>query len=208
MINNLQDLQDLFLRHAAKAKNNSDMMSSNFSCPGISNGQKVELVKLGVEFPSSYVNVIEKYNVYFVDLSWFSLSPHPFGTKDLIDCLNRANCQDPFFPKEFMEKHRMYQIGSYNTDLVCVTAGTGQFKEGEILFVEEGYDIYNPQDDQIHPLAKDFEQFLIVAGNLNEIHREIKEDNSNWEEKKNEFIERLRLLGVDENYHKAWLNVF
>jgi len=204
MINNLQDL---FLRHGAKAKNNSDMMSSNFSCPGISNGQKVELVKLGVEFPSSYVNVIEKYNVYFVDLSWFSLSPHPFGTKDLIDCLNRANCQDPFFPKEFMEKHRMYQIGSYNTDLVCVTAGTGQFKEGEILLVEEGYDIYNPQDDQIHPLAKDFEQFLIVAGNFDEIHCATIEDNSNWEEKKNEFIERLRLLGVDENYHKAWINV-
>lgn len=102
----------------------------------------------------------------------------------------------------------MYQIGSYNTDLICVTAGTDQFTEGEILFVEEGYDIYNPQDNQIHPIAKDFEQFLIAAGNLHQVREEIADDNLNHEEKKNEFIERLRVLGVDEKYHKAWLSVF
>lgn len=175
--------------------------------PGIMK-ESIDLITREIgTLPVSYLSFLENYNLNGVDIGYFGLSPLSYNPGGIITNLKEAN-HDPFFPKEFMEKHRMYQIGSYNTDLVCVTAGTGQFKEGEILFVEEGYDIYNPQDDQIYPLAKDFEQFLIVAGNLNEIHREIKEDNSNWEEKKNEFIERLRLLGVDENYHKAWLNVF
>ena len=96
----------------------------------------------------------------------------------------------------------------YNTHLLCLTNGTDKYKNGEILFIEEGLDIYRPQESQIHPLAKDFEQFLIAAGNLSQIQEEINDDNSNWEEKKAEFIERLKILGVGEEYHLAWLSVF
>ncbi|MEI6627785.1 MAG: hypothetical protein WCN27_00015 [Alphaproteobacteria bacterium] len=34
----------------------------------------------------------------------------------------------------------------------------------------------NPAPEDIQPLAKDFEQFLIVAGNLDQVRREIKGD--------------------------------
>ena len=158
--------------------------------------------------PDSYTNILRLINVYGVSIGLFNISSYCSRNTDIVDSLLVSNIEDPFFPKEFMEKHNMFQIGSYNTDQLCVTAGTAHFKEGEILFVEEGYDIYNPQDSQIHRLAKDFEQFLIVAGNLSQIHGEIHKDNSNLEEKKSEFIERLQTLGVSKEYHQAWLSVF
>lgn len=207
MITTLPQLQTELLSQADLEQDPIFKRPYLLTSPGCSNERFSFLQQNILGLPKSFANLLPSYSFNGVIIDEFELSPHSFRDLDIVEGLLKS-IEDPFFPKEFMEKHRMYQIGSYNTDLVCVTAGTGQFKEGEILFVEEGYDIYNPQDDQIHPLAKDFEQFLIVAGNLNEIHREIKEDNSNWEEKKNEFIERLRILGVDENYHKAWLNVF
>jgi hypothetical protein len=116
--------------------------------------------------------------------------------------------EDPFFPKAFMKKHQMYQVGSYNTDQICITKDTSQFREGEILFVEEGDDIYNPQDSQIHRLAKDFEQFLIIAGNLAQTHQKMDENEKILEEQKEIFIKILKELHINEAYQKAWISLF
>ena len=62
------------------------------------------------------------------------------------------------------------------------------------------------QNQDVH--HKDFEQFLIVAGNLDQIHTEMQGDDSLYEQKKDEFLGRLRALNVDEKYDRAWLNVF
>lgn len=102
----------------------------------------------------------------------------------------------------------MYQIGSCDTDILCVTEGTNQFHEGEVLYIKEGFDIYNPDDNQILLIAKDFEQFLIIAGNLNQIHREIDGDFTNSDEKFAEFFNRLDILGIDKIYQGAWESVF
>ncbi len=207
MINNLDDLvlytYQYFEQLGAK-KHFEDVLISK------ANFKEIDLYEVDNRLsflPKSYLNVIKKIDIAGSVISTFSLSLSSLRHENIIQQLLDAR-NDPFFPKEFMEKHKMYQIGSYNTDLICVTAGTDQFTEGEILFVEEGYDIYNPQDNQIHPITKDFEQFLIAAGNLHQVREEIADDNLNHEEKKNEFIERLRVLGVDEKYHKAWLSVF
>ncbi len=146
------------------------------------------------------------YSFERVEVDGFYMSPYSFRSPDTVEGLLEAY-EDPFFPREFMDKHKMYQIGSYNTDILCVTEGTDQFPEGEILYIDEGYDIYNPQDSQIRRIAKDFEQFLIVAGNLEQIHSEMPNDDSVYEQKKAEFYDRLKKLGVEDIYHKAWLNV-
>lgn len=207
MINTLSQLQTIFLKEAALEEDPIFRRPSLLTSPGCSNSRISLLLKQIPEFPKSYTDLLPLYSFNGVIISDFELSPYSFRDLDVVDGLLKT-LEDSFFPKEFMEKHRMYKVGSYDNDLICVSSGTNQFKEGEILFVEEGDDIYNPQDSQIHKLAKDFEQFLIVAGNLNETHREINEDESNREEKKAEFIERLNSLGVDQKYHKAWLSVF
>lgn len=174
--------------------------------PGISEESEKKLKASIPYLPSSYLELVKKYNFLEVCIGWFLVWPGGrFKTLEdsVIDALN-----DSFFPKEFMEKHKMYQVGFCNTDLICVTAGTNQFAKGEVLFVDEGFDIYNPQDSQVHSLAKDFEQFLIIAGNLNQAQRGIHEDESNYEEKKQEFLDRLKRLGVDEKYHGIWVSLF
>ncbi len=165
------------------------------------------LLAQGMKLPLSYVNIIQSFEFNGIDIDVFDLSPYGKPGVDIIQSLLEAY-EDPFFPKAFMSKHKMYQIGSYNTDILCITEGTDQFEEGEILYIDEGYDIYNPEDSQIHPIAKDFEQFIIIAGNLEQIHSEMAEDESNYEEKKIEFLNRLRALGVDKKYDNAWLRVF
>ena len=153
--------------------------------------------------PQTYCNVIKKLDITGVLLGGFCLSPYSLKKEKIEEQLRKA-FDGPFFPKEFMDKHRMYQVGSCNTDLICVTAGTEKFTNGEVLLVEEGLDIYNPQDSQIHLLAKDFEQFLIIAGNFDQVRSEINEDESNYAEKKEKFLDRLKKLKIDEKYYSAW----
>lgn len=208
MISTIAELQKYIIKGADEFGNIIQKRAFMMTTPGCDQISINYLKQKISNIPDSYTNVLRLINVYGVSIGLFNISSYCSRNTDIVDSLLVSNIEDPFFPKKFMEKHNMIQIGSYNTDLLCLTKGTAHFKEGEILFVEEGYDIYNPQDSQIHRLSKDFEQFLIVAGNLSQIHGKIHKDNSNLEEKKAEFIYILKTLGVSEEYHEAWLSVF
>lgn len=207
MIKTIGELQTLLLSEANLETDPIFKRPYLMTSPGCPSTRLSFLLENISNLPKSYMDLLPLYSFNGVVINDFELSPYSFQDSDIVEGLLKS-IEDPFFPKEFMEKHNMHQIGSYNTDIICITSGTDQFKEGEILYVDEGDDIYNPQDSQIHVLAKDFEQFLIVAGNLNQIHREIKDDNSNLEEKKDEFIKILKALGVNEKYHQSWLSIF
>jgi hypothetical protein len=208
MIKNIQDLQKFVLKDAEDYDDpifkNCHVMHS----PGCSDREIKTLQAYIPHLPTSYLEIINRYDINGTYLGYFSISPSSSRKTNLIDKLIDANLEDPFFPKDFMTRYNMYQIGSNNTDLICVTSGTKEFKEGEVLYVEEGQDIYAPQENQIHKLAKDFEQFLIVAGNLNQVYREISEDESNYDQKRQEFLDRLKILGVHEEYWNTWLMLF
>lgn len=207
MINNINELinfQTSEFNNLGKKEFHKDLL---IYTPGCSEDMINKLYMHIPSIPISYTKMIKGIDINGTILGIFSISPISGRNKSIIEKLI-ITYEDPFFPKEFMQKHKMYQIGSYNTDILCVTEGTDQFHEGEILYIDEGYDIYNPEDDQIHPIAKDFEQFLIVAGNLDQIHTEMQGDDALYEPKKAEFLGRLRALGVDEKYDSAWLNVF
>ncbi|MBP9829546.1 MAG: hypothetical protein KBD04_05895 [Proteobacteria bacterium] len=198
LIVEMKDLEKKFL--------NSEMHRKIFQIylPGLSKEREDRLKLNIVDLPESYLDVARRYNLLNVSVGMFSLWPGGrFKTLEdsVIDALN-----DSFFPKEFMEKHRMYQVGSYNTDLICVTVGTDQFANGEVLFVDEGFDIYNPEDSQVHHLAKDFEQFILVAANLG--RDGVNADSKEFPAKKQEFLDRLKRLGVDEKYRDIWLSLF
>ena len=205
MIDSLKSVQSMMLKEADLTDNLDFKRRYLMTSPGYSTKQIFLLKKSLFDIPNSYTNVLKSYLIDHVSIDGFEISESS-ANSDSIDGLLKAH-KDPFFPKEFMGRHKLYQIGSYNTDLLCVTSGTNQFHEGEILYIDEGYDIYNPQDSQIRRIAKDFEQFLIIVGNLDEIHQEMS-DESNYEQKWQEFCERLKLLKVNELYWPAWKNVF
>lgn len=201
MIQTVNDTQKLLLKEADKFP---ELLMDDNGCTE----DRVQFLKsLLPDIPESYTKWLTKVNLNGICIGYFLISPFSKHPIDIVESFLESY-YDPFFPKEFMEKHRLYQIGAYNTNLIYVSAGTKKFKEGEILFIEEGYDIYNPEDNQIHKIAKDFEQFLIIAGNWYQVREEIYDDDSNWEEKRKEFIARLKALGVSEEYYKIWLSLF
>lgn len=207
MISSLREVQIMLMNLSKKFENPAFKKRFLMTSPGCSIN-RISLLKDKLPgIPKSYIKIITDYYINGIEVHGFDISPYFNNTPDIVADLLEAY-EDPFFPKEFMQKHKMYQIGSYNTDILCVTEGTDQFSEGEILYIDEGYDIYNPEDSQIRPIAKDFEQFLIVAGNLDEIHTQMQGDDSVYDQKCKEFFDRLKLLGVDEKYSRAWLNVF
>jgi hypothetical protein len=57
-------------------------------------------------------------------------------------------------------------------------------------------------------VADNIEQFLIIIGNLNQLHREVDDDESNYDEKRDEFVNRLRILNVNEKYYDSWKLLF
>jgi len=206
MIKNVKKVQLMLINKGVLIENPIFKSSYMMTSPGCSLERILFLKEKLPRLPQSYINIIESYSINGIEIGGLDLSPYGIGNVDIVAALLNAY-EDPFFPKEFMQKHKMYQIGSYNTDILCVTEGTENFEEGEILYVDEGYDIYNPEDSQIRRIAKDFEQFLIVAGNLEEVHTEMSNNDSLYEQKKAEFFRRLEILEVDEKYHSAWLNV-
>jgi hypothetical protein len=207
MISTINELQNLLYEDAEEFEDplyKSRFLLTNEGC----SEERIAFLKKKLpSLPESYTRWLTKLNLNGICIGYFCLSPFSKNPKDIVESILEAS-EDTFFPKEFMEKHNMYRIGFYNTDLICVAAGSDKYKEGEILFVEEGNNIYNPQDNQIHKLAKNFEQFLLIAGNWYQLPEELNKDNSNYEEKREELKARMKSLGADEEYYPIWISLF
>ncbi|CAO4836073.1 MAG: hypothetical protein FADNKDHG_01598 [Holosporales bacterium] len=157
-----------------------------------------------INLPESYLFVIRKYNCMNKVIGYFSISPINYDVDNIVDSLIMA--QDPehsFLPRSILDPFDLYWIGNNNNDTIYVAGkNSPKYQEGEIVDIHEF--ILDAQekdyDDYMMPMAKDFEQFLILAGNLNQVHREFKDET----EAKNEMKRRLNLLNVDQKYHDAW----
>lgn len=204
MIHTLEELQKWILEGVEEIIYNNCFLMTSPGCDPVRLKHLKDLLPL---IPQSYIDVIKKYSICGIRIYLFSISPCSFNSIDIVEGIIKAS-EDPFFPQEFMDKHHMLEIGSYSTDLICLTQDTPHSKGGEILFVDEGHDIFNPQDSQIYLLAKNFEQFLILTANYAQVNGEINENDSNLEEKKLEFLRRLEILNVNKKYHKAWFRFF
>ncbi len=204
-IQTIEELQTFIMQGAEEFEDLTIKRRFMLSSPGCNHERVEALRKKLPDLPESYTRFLERLNLNGVDIGWFGLTPSSNHPVDAVENVLEAQV-DPFFPKEFMQKHRMYYIGYNDTDLVCVTAGTDKFKNGEILYVEEG-DPFEPKDSQIHPLAENFEQFLLLAGNLTQIQGEMQADDSKRKEKRVEFTTIMKKLKVPEKYHKTWLRM-
>lgn len=203
MITTLDQVQSLFLKQSDKEK---DSIFKRHYLMVDSSINEIDLHKLkekNIKLPKSYLKILLRYKVNGISIEDISLSPYSWKNNNIIEDLFEAY-EDSFYPREFMDKHNMHQIGSYEADTLCVTNGTNYYKEGEILLILYNGDIYNPQDNQIKKLAKNFEQFLIMLGNLNQICTETSENYFNKEESRQEFFDRLKILNVDFEYYDGW----
>jgi hypothetical protein len=204
----IEELQAYVLKDADDYNDPIFKRSHLMTSPGCSSEEIERLKKTLTEIPSSYIKVIKDVNLNDISIGYFEVSPSPYHPKGMVENIIEGNEGDYLF-HEYSKQYNLYLVATTPDYGVFVATSASPFTEGEIILIDESIYIEEEYPERwISRLAKDFEQFLIVAGNLNQIHREIRGDNSNWEEKKAQFIERLRVLGVSEEYHKAWLSVF
>lgn len=212
MIKNVSEIQDMLLKQGEKENNPIFKGSYMMTSPGSSPQKLAELKNIFPNLPDSYIKFLGIYNFCGVNLGNFSLYPYSYNDPDIVSDFINAQ-EDSFFPKEFMIKHHLYQIGSLDCDIIAVTEGTNtKFKKGEILYIEEG-DPLNPTDSQILKFAQDFEQFLLAAGNLHQLSTENQEDMDNMDEEeleeklKEQFFVRLNNLNMSAEYQETWKKV-
>ena len=209
MIRTINELQKYILQDADDCCEAIFKRHHLMTSPGCSKEDIEQLNEVLPGMPDSYTSIIEKVNLNGISVGFFEVSPSSFQPQGMLANIIEGN-KGEYLLHEYAKEYELYLVATISDYGVFVAKRKSPFKEGGIILIDEEilFDINHPRDCDIQQLAKNFEQFLIVAGNLNQIHREINEDNSNWEEKKLEFIERLKTLGVSEEYHEAWLLVF
>jgi hypothetical protein len=202
MISTIQALQKYLLKGADGF--DELMMTS----PGCTREKIRELKKALPDIPDSYTKWVEAVTLNGIVVGYFSVSTCSYHSNDIVANLIEGNRAGVMFCEQ-MQKYHLYAIGNTSNFGIFVATASSPHKEGEIIAIDENIyaEKYNAEQ-WIYRLAKDFEQFLIIAGNVNQLHREIKKDDSNYDEKKEEFLERLKILGVAEEYHKSWLLFF
>ena len=117
MISNIDELikfQILEFNKLGKKDFHKDLL---IYTPGCSEKLINTLHKYLVNIPISYTKVIRRIDINGTMLGTLSISPISGRNKDIVEKLI-ITYEDSFFPKEFMKKHKMYQIGSYNTCLL------------------------------------------------------------------------------------------
>lgn len=205
MIKNIKELQDYLLKDANDFDDPIFKRRWMMTSPGCSKEEIEKLKKALPGIPESYTKLLETFNLNGIDVGYFGASPFSFNPEGMVANLIEGNEEGVMFG-DYAQQYHLYSIASYSDIGVFVATASSPYKEGEIIAIDGS--IYADKDNPeqwIEGLAKDFEQFLLVAGNLNQVHREIKRNDPAHQEKRvKEFISRLKKLGVSEEYYGAW----
>jgi hypothetical protein len=186
MIANIKELEkyqsDLWLLLGASDINDSLLLKSNI---------KQELKN---DFPFYFSSFICEYNLEGTEIGYFQL-----GFDNLFE-----------IDKKLLDKLNLIFIGSYPDYTIYVARESPYFKEDQIILIDDEIigNETNPRPEDIQIVADNIEQFLLIIGNLNQLHREVSDDDSNYDEKRIEFIDRLKKLRVNEKYYGLWKLLF
>lgn len=139
--------------------------------PGCSQAAASLLAQRLPGIPHSYLTVARVINIDGVSIGYFQLSPSAYGGRDIAEKVIACNesAMNPLMKRH--QKFGVYQVASWEADPICVAHAHGLFEMGQVV----KYNIGNPTSEPI-VLAEDFEQLLLLAGNLDSIrnkHSEI-----------------------------------
>lgn len=195
------ELRDKLLKSLGEKDGFYKLLMTSPGCPP---SKIAELKKALPGIPSSYTEWVERLNLNGISVGYFGVCPSAYNEEGMVANIIAGN-EEGVMCWEYAKKYHLYAIATSSEITMYVATASSPFKEGEIISIDS--DIYTTEDEAeekkyILPAAKDFEEFLLIAGNLNQINREFKEDS----ERREELAKRLKALNVSEEYHDAWLN--
>jgi hypothetical protein len=208
MIKSIKELQNYVINDLDEKDDVIFQRPCMMTSPGRPKEEIEELKKALPSIPDSYTKWVEAVNLNGIAVGFFDVCPASFCSGGMVANIIEGNRKDVLFWEQ-MQQYHLYSVATIDGYGIFVATSSSPYKEGEIIAIdEEIYGEENNPEQWIYKLSKDFEQFLIVAGNVNQIRREVNKDDSNYDEKKKEFLDRLKQLDVAEEYYEAWMLMF
>lgn len=131
--------------------------------PGCSQVEIAALVAALPDLPESYTSVATAVKLDGVAIGYFQLSPgvHGDGLAGKLIACNEPSIT-PMARR--YRNHGVYQVASWEADSIAVAHASTTFNIGQIVKYNAGNPVVRPT-----VLADSFEQFLLMAGTLDEI---------------------------------------
>jgi hypothetical protein len=196
MIINLSELQDYTRRLAVKFPALKDeILLRSPGCTGVECGRLKDSLP---DLPGSYIECVQKFDLLGVAIGYFQLSTGRFTGYSFVDGLISTNSLDknPLLP--FLRSNGLYEVGAYEADPICVSTRKSRYAEGMVLRLSPPELI-----SRIMPLADNFEEFMLLVGNLDAI-REKYSKSMNGINAVEEFIGILRNMQVSGEALASW----
>lgn len=132
--------------------------------PGLSPSEICRLQSALPQLPDSYLSTVAAIDLSRGVLGYFLLSPTLLNVHDLVSNLIFANDETESPLSAYCHRDFAYFVARCEADPIGVAHANGKFTRNQIL-------IYNVADMDARPrvIADDFLQFLLLAGNLDEI---------------------------------------
>ena len=140
--------------------------------PGCPSDVIVALRQMVPRLPDSYLSVVESIEINGVAIGYFQLTPTSSSKINLAKKLREYNDPASTPMVQYYRRHGVYQVASWEADPIGVAYSDETFNIGQIVKFSAG----NPARPPV-VLADGFEQFLLIAANLDEIRGKFS-DNS------------------------------
>ncbi|MDB5339641.1 MAG: hypothetical protein JWN70_5260 [Planctomycetaceae bacterium] len=127
--------------------------------PGCSLQELERIVTSFPNMPESYLQVAGDIALVGIAIGYFQLAPNSSQGDTLCDKLQ--DCNRNAGMKGRFQFDSVYQIGTWDADPICVAHQAKRYAPGQIVKYNAG----NPNQDAV-VLAETYEQFLLLAGNL------------------------------------------
>ena len=141
---------------------------SVFERPGCSVDEINAIKRALPGIPQNYLDIITAVELNDIEIGAFRLSPGPKGC--LVDKLIEAN-QESIYPiAARLHEDGVYYVAEFDADTIGVVYRNVLFKTGQIVMYAS-----SNLEEQATVLAENYEQFLIITGNLYSIHYKYEE---------------------------------
>ena len=118
--------------------------------------------------PKSYLAVVESIAIDGIAIGYFQLTPSSSRAASITDKLRSFNDPTVTPMAEQYKHHGVYQVAAWEADPICVAHADGAFRIGQVVKYSAGVPRTRPV-----VLADSFEQFLLIAANLDEIRANV-----------------------------------
>jgi hypothetical protein len=170
--------------------------------PGCSPEECERLRKVFPDLPRSYIETVAAVRLRGVDLGYFRLWPGRLGAADIVECLAAENAEKTNPYAGLCAREGLYEVAAWEADPICVASSRSSHDPGRVFRM----DTTDPHNVEVRPLAKDFETFLLLAGNLDEVRSQCAQSGERAPAFR-EFERRLMVFRVAEEEAKTWRSI-